>query len=385
MVDVLIIGGGLAGWRAAEAVAASGRSVAVVANGVGNSPAIHALNCPVLPEDSVERYVADTLSSGRNGGDPTLVRAMCACSVALREEFEFDRNADGSFSVIRPVGSSVPRCVSINHAIGEIALQRICTRLFNHVEVIRGTVVGVAAGDGAFTARIEGISLAARALVIATGGWCGKYEFSTNPRYLQGDGIEFARALGAEIRDVDEEHVQYEPTVRIDGRMRGVPVITTLLHEGAVLRNRLGEEFVDGSANKDELSRAIFRELAEGRGTAPSTSHVQPLAGQTSGVWYDLSACDSESLRRCRMDPATRKILVAPAAHSSLGGIAIDAYCRALRADGRGTIPGLFACGEVTAGVHGFNRLGGNGGTAAMVFGRIAGESAAEFVNGNGG
>lgn len=384
MVDVLIIGGGLAGWRAAEAVAASGRSVAVVANGVGNSPAIHALNCPVLPEDSVERYIADTLSSGRNGGDPTLVRAMCACSVALKDEFGFDRNPDGSYATIRPVGSSVPRCVSINHAIGEVALQRICTRLFNHVEVIRGTVARVAIVAGGFTARIEGASLAARALVIATGGWCGKYEFSTNPGYLKGDGIEFARTLGAEIRDVDEEHVQYEPTVRIDGKMRGVPVITTLLHEGATLRNRLGEEFVDGSANKDELSRAIFREIAEGRGEAPASTNEHPSASRASGVWYDLSACDPKSLRRCKMDPSDRKILVAPAAHSSLGGIAIDAYCRALRAGGGGIVPGLFACGEVTAGVHGFNRLGGNGGTAAMVFGRIAGESAAEFVSGNG-
>ena len=76
-------------------------------------------------------------------------------------------------------------------------------------------------------------------------------------------------------------------------------------------------------------------------------------------------------------------ILVAPAAHSSLGGVVIDAKCRVTAAQGAtrdASVTGLFACGEVTAGVHGLNRLGGNGGTAAMVFGRIAGESAAEYV-----
>ena len=80
------------------------------------------------------------------------------------------------------------------------------------------------------------------------------------------------------------------------------------------------------------------------------------------------------------MDPAERRIPVAPAPHSSLGGIVIDTQGRALDAAVR-PVPGLFACGEVSAGVHGLNRLGGNGGTAALVFGKIAGESAAAFLH----
>ena len=78
--DVMIIGGGLAGWRAAEAAVAGGASVTLVANGPGNSPHIHALNCPVLPEDSVEQYIEDTLSSGRYENDRALVEAMCAAA-----------------------------------------------------------------------------------------------------------------------------------------------------------------------------------------------------------------------------------------------------------------------------------------------------------------
>ena len=84
--DIFIIGGGLAGWRAAEAAVAGGASVTLVANGVGNSPDIHALNCPVLPEDSVERFVEDTLSSGKYQNDRQLVEAMCRESVALKDE-----------------------------------------------------------------------------------------------------------------------------------------------------------------------------------------------------------------------------------------------------------------------------------------------------------
>ena len=83
-----------------------------------------------------------------------------------------------------------------------------------------------------------------------------------------------------------------------------------------------------------------------------------------------------EKLLGCKMDPAERVIKVAPAPHSSMGGIVIDTQCHALDADGK-PVPGVFACGEVTAGVHGYNRLGGNGGTAAMVFGTIAGRQAA--------
>ena len=342
--EVLIIGGGLAGWRAADAAVAGGASVALVANGAGNSPEIHALNCPVLPEDSVGLYVEDTLSSGRYGNDRALVETMCRESVHLKDEFRFDG------TLIRPLGSSVPRCVSINHAIGAVALAGIKSRLKDVVEVESRTVtaeelLGIRAEDPR------------RKIIIATGGWCGKYAFSTNPAYLKGDGLAMAEALGAAVKDVDEEHVQYEPTVRVRGPERGVPVITTLLNDGAVLIGADRRQIQPAAGlNKDELSRAIFR----------------------SGgyAFYDLSAVPEEKIRACRMDVSDRFIKVAPAPHSSLGGIVIDTGCHALDSSGR-VVPGLFACGEVTAGVHGLNRLGGNGGTAAMVFGAIAGRQAA--------
>ena len=403
MADVLVIGGGLAGWRAAEAVVAAGCSVTLVANGSGNSPEIHALNVPVGPGDSVELFIEDTLRSGQGACDPALVEVLCRESVKLAEEFPFDRNADGSYKMIQPLGCSVPRCVSIDHRIGAWALARIKRALAGKVEVVEGRVTALEWEGGYFSASVamsggsrscataadaqeRGPPLLARAVVLATGGWCGKYAFSDNPPELRGDGIALAQSLGAAVRDLDA--VQYEPTVALaPARLRGIPVITTMLHEGATFRNCLGEEFLpDRHANKDAISRAIRAEIEAGRGI-PARG-----APETCGIWYDATGVPREILetryadtvRRyatCGIDITREPMLVAPAPHTSLGGVVIDARCRVLRADGT-PIPGLFAAGEVTGGVHGRNRLGGNAGTEVFVFGRIAGKEAAGHATG---
>jgi succinate dehydrogenase/fumarate reductase flavoprotein subunit len=390
MIDVLVIGGGLAGWRAAEAAVAAGCSVALVANGSGNSPDIHALNVPVGAGDSVELFVEDTLKSGGGACDPALVEVLCRESVKLAEEFPFDRNADGLYKMIQPLGCSVPRCVSIDHKIGAWALARIKRALKGKVELVQGRVTALETGGSQFTATVSDAQervppVMARAVVLATGGWCGKYDFSDNPPELRGDGIALAQSLGAAVRDLDA--VQYEPTVALaPARLRGIPVITTMLHEGATFRNRLGDEFLpDKHANKDAISQAIRAEIEAGRGV--------PARGApgTCGVWYDATGVPREILetryadtvRRytaCGIDITREPMLVAPAPHTSLGGVAIDVRCRVLRADGT-PIPGLFAAGEVTGGVHGRNRLGGNAGTEVLVFGKIAGESAAQYGN----
>lgn len=379
MTDVLVIGGGLAGWRAAEAAVKRGASVALVANGVGNSPDIHALNVPVRADDSVERFIDDTLTSGKGACDPKLVEVLCRESVKLADEFPFDRNADGSYKLLQPLGCSVPRCVSIDHKIGAWILAKIKRDLSDKVEVIHGRVTQLSRTSSLFTIHYslgdDDGTCTARSVVIATGGWCGKYAFSDNPPELRGDGIDLAVNLGAATRDMNL--VQYEPTVALaPAKLRCIPVITTMLYEGATFRNRLGDEFLaDKHANKDEISRAILAEIKAGRGV-------------DGGVWFDATGVPREILETTYIDTVRRyasagvditrePMLVAPAPHTSLGGLVIDARCRVLRADGS-PIPGLFAAGEVTGGVHGANRIGGNAGTEALVFGRIAGESAAE-------
>ena len=377
-VDVLIIGGGLAGWRAAEAAVKRGASVALVANGSGNSPDIHAINVPVREDDSVERFIDDTLRSGRGGCDRALVETLCRESVKLADEFPFDRNIDGSYKLLQPLGCSVPRCVSIDHRIGAWILAKLKRDLSDKVEVINARATRL---DHNFTFYTLHFTLGdddgtrtARSVVIATGGWCGKYDFSDNPPELRGDGIDMAVKLGAATRDMDQ--VQYEPTVALaPERVRGIPVITTMLFDGATFRNAKGEEFLsDKHANKDEISRAIFAEIEAGRGS-------------DGGVWFDATQVPREILDTTYVDTVKRyaaagvdihkeSMLVAPAPHTSLGGLVIDTHCRVLRTDGT-PIPGLFAAGEVTGGIHGFNRIGGNAGTETLVFGRIAGESAA--------
>ena len=379
MTDVLVIGGGLAGWRAAEAAVKRGASVALVANGVGNSPDIHALNVPVRVDDSVERFIDDTLTSGKGACDPKLVEVLCRESVKLADEFPFDRNADGSYKLLQPLGCSVPRCVSIDHKIGAWILAKIKRDLSDKVEVIHGRATQLFHNYSLFTIHYslgdDDGTCSARSVVIATGGWCGKYAFSDNPPELRGDGIDLAVNLGAATRDMNL--VQYEPTVALaPAKLRCIPVITTMLYEGATFRNRLGDEFLaDKHANKDEISRAILAEIKAGRGV-------------DGGVWFDATGVPREILETTYIDTVRRyasagmditrePMLVAPAPHTSLGGLVIDARCRVLRADGS-PIPGLFAAGEVTGGVHGANRIGGNAGTEVLVFGRIAGESAAE-------
>ena len=379
MTDVLVIGGGLAGWRAAEAAVKRGASVALVANGVGNSPDIHALNVPVRADDSVGRFIDDTLTSGKGACDPKLVEVLCRESVKLADEFPFDRNADGSYKLLQPLGCSVPRCVSIDHKIGAWILAKIKRDLSDKVEVIHGRVTQLSRTSSLFTIHYslgdDDGTCTARSVVIATGGWCGKYAFSDNPPELRGDGIDLAVNLGAATRDMNL--VQYEPTVALaPAKLRCIPVITTMLYEGATFRNRLGDEFLaDKHANKDEISRAILAEIKAGRGV-------------DGGVWFDATGVPREIIETTYIDTVRRyasagvditrePMLVAPAPHTSLGGLVIDARCRVLRADGS-PIPGLFAAGEVTGGVHGANRIGGNAGTEVLVFGRIAGESAAE-------
>ena len=386
MVDVLVIGGGLAGWRAAEAAVKAGASVALVANGAGNSPDIHAINVPVRADDSVELFIDDTLKSGGGACEPELVETLCRESVKLLDEFPFDRGADGSYKTIQPLGCSVPRCVSIDHKIGAWALAKIKRELAGKVEVIPGRVVRLIQNYSLFTIHYslgdDDASASARSVVIATGGWCGKYDFSDNPPELRGDGIALAQSLGAAVRDLDA--VQYEPTVALaPARLRGIPVITTMLHEGATFRNRLGEEFLpDKYANKDAISRAIFAEIEAGRGVGGGSGAEPPV---DVGIWYDATGVPrailetryADTVQRyaaCGVDITREPMLVAPAPHTSLGGVVIDASCRVLRPDGT-PIPGLFAAGEVTGGVHGRNRLGGNAGTEVLVFGRIAGRA----------
>ena len=215
--------------------------------------------------------------------------------------------------------------------------------------------------------------IVAPAIVLATGGLGGLYAVTTNPSAVRGHGVALAAVAGATI--ADPEFVQFHPTA-IDIACDPAPLATEALRgEGAVLTDAEGEPFMQrydprgDLAPRDVVARAIHRQLAGGRG-AFLDARITIGAHFPSEFPAVFAACMGAGL-----DPRSSPIPVAPAAHYHMGGIMADA-------DGRTSLPGLFAAGEcASTGVHGANRLASNSLLEAAVFGARAGASAARDVD----
>ncbi|MBP5289010.1 MAG: FAD-binding protein, partial [Clostridia bacterium] len=286
--------------------------------------------------------------------------------------------------LIRPLGASVPRVASVDNATGPAILREVKKRLRNDplftehlscraTELLteQGRVIGAKIYD---RKKNSFFSCLAASTLLATGGFCRLFPKTTTPPDLGGDGIAMAYRAGARLRDM--EFIQFEPCSAVfPESLRGKSVITTLFYEGAALRNKRGERFLlaygpEGERlQKDVLSLRMAREINSGGGAEHGGLYLDCTAvpeEQWSGVYEPYY----RRYRSVGIDLKTTPVEVAPAAHTSLGGVVIDEACRT-------TVPGLFACGEVTGGLHGANRLGGNAGTETLVFGRIAGQTAA--------
>ncbi len=392
---LLIIGGGLAGLTAAWA-AGPEKPVTLLMDGGGASPFIHGFSLPEGPGDSPELLFEDTRRSGRFQNDPALAEKLAEGGPAVQEllkelEISLDREADGSLSLLRPLGASAPRVASAGNHTGAVLMGKLRERLtvrgnvcfcsgFRALRLLTdsGGITGALAYD---RTRNRFVRIKAKAVILACGGFCGIFPFSTNTADIGGDGIAMAYLAGAAVRDL--EFIQFEPCVGLSpAGARGKGMITTLFYEGACLRNRAGERFLGASPegerlDKDVLSWKIFREIDKGNGTSGG------------GVWFDAAAVGRERLKEaypayleryaaCGIDLANEPVEVAPAPHTSLGGVAIGTDCST-------TLPGLFACGEIAGGVHGANRLGGNAGLETMAFGMTAGRSAGRYSRKNVG
>ena len=230
--------------------------------------------------------------------------------------------------------------------------------------VRNGRVQGVAlAPTDAQTAQ-EGFTLPARAVVLATGGAGQIYAITTNPKEARGEGVAIAARAGAVIADA--EFVQFHPTAIDIGRDPAPLATEALRGEGALLINSKGERFMravheDAELGpRDVVARAVYREVMGGRGAFLDCRSLGPAL--LSNFPTVVSTCESAGI-----DPTREPIPVAPAAHYHMGGVLTDAQ-------GRTTIDGLWACGEVTStGAHGANRLASNSLLEAVVFGaRVA-------------
>lgn len=387
--DCLILGGGLAGWMAARECVLAGLRPLIVQDGQGASPWVHGFNAPVHPEDSPACFLEDTLQSGQGLSTPELASALCEDALDVFEllrslNLSFNREGDG-YQMLRPLGASHPRVVSIGNETGVAVLKTLRKELEGRVDewsetrALRLTTNGKqVTGALCYHRKDQSFTqVAAKTVVLACGGYCGIFPVSTNKRDSGGDGVAMAYEAGARMCDM--EFIQFEPSAALwPAALIGTSMITTLLFEGAVLRNREGERFMlrydpEGEkVGKDVTARRIAEEVAAGHGT------------KHGGVYFDATAVGRERLesgyamyveryRAVGIDLASEWIELGPAPHTSLGGVQMDE-------NGRTSLEGLYACGEVTGGLHGANRIGGNAGLETLVFGRRAGRSAAAYA-----
>ena len=400
--DVLVLGAGGAGMRAAIAAAEAGCSVGVVcksllgkAHTVMAEGGIAAALGNLDPEDSWETHFGDTMRGGAMVNNWRMVELFAhevIDRVIALEQWGgvFDRTKQGKISQRAFGAHSWRRLAHIGDRTG-LELIRTCqdrlvhqegvtvhmettmTRLLKDGDRIAGAT-GYQRADGEF------ITIRAKAVVLATGGWGRMYRITSNSWEGTGDGAAMAYEAGAELKDM--EFVQFHPTGMVwPPGARGILVTEAVRGEGGILRNSLGERFMErydpvkkDLSSRDVVARSIFKEVQAGRGSPHG------------GAFLDVTHLGSETIRRrlpsmyeqfhslAGVDITKEPMEVAPTIHYTMGGINVEADTAAT------TVPGLFAGGEVAAGLHGANRLGGNSLGDILVFGKRAGDAAAEYA-----
>lgn len=392
--EILVIGGGLAGLQVAIAAARAGRRTVLAHHARGASPHVIGANVPLGhadPADGADIYAEDMIAGGYGLNDRRLVRALAERSVAVFRDLAAlgipFAGADGRFAQRHLSGNRYPRSVFVPEGTGRTILDHLLRHAATlGVEILPGwqaidLLGGTDGVAGALLYRKAGerlLAISAGATVIAAGGIGRLYDDSTYPADVACASYGLALDAGATL--IDMEFVQFEPTVTVHpGGCRGMEMPTAMLGDGATLLNAAGERFMfrhnpdhgEKRVEKARMALAIQAEIEAGRGFPDGTVAMDTTVLAPEKRESYVSHC--RRLRQAGLDPATEMPRVRPAAHSQMGGIRIDA-------DGATGIPGLFAAGEATGGVHGASRLAGNGGGETIVFGVIAGEAAARAI-----
>ncbi len=392
--EVVVVGAGLAGQRAALAAVEAGRDVAIVSKlhplRSHSGAAQGGINAAVGKEDSVDTHIYDTVKGSDYLGDQDAIEFFCreaGPTVVEMEHFGtiFSRAADGSLARRPFGGAGFPRTIYAADRTGLALLQALYEKLgtaqFTMYEewdltslVVRdGRTQGIVAFDrrrGTF----EGIE--AKAVVIATGPFGRIYARTTNAHSCTGDGVAAAYRAGALLKDL--EFVQFHPTA-----LPGSWILITegARGEGGILKNAKGERFMSHYAphvlelaSRDVVSRAIVTEVLEGRGFPGGYVHLELMHLGREKIESRLQEICDFSRTFSGVDPVTEPIPVYPAQHYMMGGIGTTVR-------GETNLPGLFAAGEAACvSIHGANRLGGNSLLETLVFGKQAGIAAAQYV-----
>jgi L-aspartate oxidase len=381
--DFVIVGGGIAGLRAAAALAPEGRVVVLTKADPNESNTGYAqggIAAAIGDDDSPELHAADTIRAGDGLCDEDAVLVLVSEGPGyVRELLEwgtrFDRDAGGRLSLGREAAHSVRRVLHAGDAtgreIGRMLWQRVAgltsVKTINHALVTellieRDCAVGVAFFDAAGVRH----ELRAAATLLATGGAGQVFRETTNPSVATGDGVSLAFHAGACVGDL--EFVQFHPTAL---KKAGAPrflISEALRGEGARLINAHGERFMKrydpagDLAPRDVVARSIVREEERCGGPICLT-----LAHLNADFVRTRFPTITEMCQRSGLDLARDPIPVGPAAHYIMGGVVTDVW-------GRTSLAGLFAAGEVACtGVHGANRLASNSLLEGLVFGARAG------------
>lgn len=382
----LIVGGGLAGLSAA--LAAAPRPTLVISpepllRASASAWAQGGVAAAVAPGDAPALHAADTVAAGAGLVDAQRAETLTADGPATVDWLAslgapFDRDADGAYAVSREAAHSRARVARVGgDGAGRAVLSALvkAARASPHLTLREDARLLALARDGAgrvcgaVVARPDGpVLVTATAVVLATGGIGGLFAETTAPTALRGEGLAAAWLAGADV--LDPEFVQFHPTA-IDVGLDPMPLATEALRgEGARLVDGHGRPLLGAAADadlqaRDVVARAVHLAHREGRG-AFLDARTAVGARFPEAFPAVFASCIAAGL-----DPREAPIPVAPAAHYHMGGVAAGA-------DGRTTVPGLFAVGECAAtGVHGANRLASNSLLEAAAFGRRTGRAAA--------
>jgi succinate dehydrogenase / fumarate reductase flavoprotein subunit len=394
--DVLIIGAGLAGQRAALAAAQTGASVAIMSKvhpvRSHSVAAAGGINAAISVDDDWHSHAYDTVKGSDFLGDQDAIEIMCSEAPHEVMHLEhigvtFHRNDSGQLDLRAFGGASMKRTAYVADITGQAILHVLYEQLMKHHETVdryeewfttsllqdgSGRCCGVVARD-VRSGRME--LFHAKNVILACGGAGQVYSPTTNALIVTGDGIAQAYRIGAPLMDM--EMVQYHPTTLVEN---GLLITEGARGEGAVLLNSEGERFMEKYApnkmelaSRDVVSRAEQTEILEGRGVGPDGG----------GIYLDITKVPRkrtlEALREivnigkdfAGVDITREPIMIRPGQHYIMGGVKTDVH-------GATPIEGLYAAGEVACvSVHGGNRLGANSLLDTLIFGRRAGEHAA--------
>ena len=400
--DVLIIGAGGAGLRAALGALGQGAKVGVVcksllgkAHTVMAEGGIAAAMANVDTADDWRAHFRDTMRGGKLLNNWRMAQIHAQEAPDRVRELEqwgalFDRTRDGQILQRAFGGHTFRRLCHVGDRTGLEMIRTLQDRgVQSGIDVYMECTISRLLKDGDRVAGAFGywreqgrfVVFRAKSVVVATGGIGKAWKITSNSWEYTGDGMALAYGAGAELMDM--EFVQFHPTGMVwPPGVQGILVTEAVRGEGGVLRNKLGQRFMEkydpkklDLSTRDVVARAIYTEVREGRGTEHGGVYLDISEKPADYVKKKLPSMYHQFKELADVDITKGPMEVGPTCHYMMGGIRVDAETA------KSSVAGLFAAGEAAAGLHGANRLGGNSLSDLLVFGRRAGLAAAEHAN----